>query len=134
MTGSGQKMVVTKIRGATLTGMVANVLLSAVKIVVGALSGSQALVADGLHSVSDLTTDLAILFGAGFWSEPADATHPSGHGRLEPLVNIGIGAVLLLTGMGIGWHALTTMSYRSDLANSSPGWVAFFVAVSAVIV
>jgi cation diffusion facilitator family transporter len=110
---------------------VINLLLATLKITAGLFAQSQALVADGLHSFSDLTTDIAILVGAGYWSEPADASHPYGHGRLETLVNIVIGAILAVTGIGIGWRAVASMLSASTV-ETHPSWIVFCVAIIAV--
>ncbi|MGI2801238.1 cation diffusion facilitator family transporter, partial [Photobacterium damselae] len=71
------------IRKATWIGSIANIILAVVKIAIGKLTNSQALIADGVHSFSDLVTDAAILIGAKFWTAPADKEHPYGHGRFE---------------------------------------------------
>ena len=97
------------VRRVTLWGMLANLLLSAGKLVVGWLGSSQALVADAVHSLSDTATDLAILIGVRYWSAPADADHPHGHGRIELLVSVAIGVFLAVAGLGIGYHALASL-------------------------
>jgi cation diffusion facilitator family transporter len=118
------------IRKVTWCGLAVNMLLAAVKISVGFIAQSQALIADGLHSFSDMSTDVAIIIGAGFWSEPADASHPYGHGRLETLINIGIGIALALTGIGIAWRAFTSMSTSSD--STQLEWSVLGIAVAAM--
>ena len=120
-----------EIRRVTWVGLTTNLLLAGIKIVAGLCAGSQALVADGLHSFSDLTTDVAILVGAGYWSEPADAEHPYGHGRLETLVNIGIGLILAVTGLGIAWRTISSMLRPSSI-EAPPSWMVFGVAIFAV--
>ena len=74
------------VRRVTLWGMAANLLLSGLKFTVGWLASSQALIADAVHNLSDTATDIAILVGVRYWSAPADADHPHGHGRIELLV------------------------------------------------
>ena len=64
------------LRRVTVWGLAANLGLAALKFAVGIASASQALVADAVHSLSDSTTDLAILIGAPYWSAPADSDHP----------------------------------------------------------
>ena len=113
----------------TLVGAVANVLLAAMKITVGAFTQSQALVADGVHSISDLGTDIAILLGAHYWNAPADATHPYGHRRLETLINLFIAGSLAVVGLGIGWEALVTID---EPQNSPPGWMALVAALVSI--
>lgn len=62
---------------------------------------SRALVADGVHSVSDLASDLMILIGARYWSQPPDTRHPHGHRRMETLIAFGIGILLVATALGM---------------------------------
>ncbi|MCK5801519.1 MAG: cation transporter [Lentisphaeria bacterium] len=121
-----------QIRRVTFVGMAINVLLAAVKITVGVLSRSQALVADGIHSVSDLATDLAVLFGAAYWLEPADREHPYGHRRIETIVSASIGIALGVVAFGIGWNAVRTL--HNSGGGSSPGWWAFAVALLSFLV
>ena len=66
--------------------MFVNLFLSILKIVTGLIGNSQAAIADGVHSLSDLTTDVAILVGVKYWSAPPDEEHPYGHGRIETIV------------------------------------------------
>lgn len=96
------------VRHATWTGLVANLALMAVKLGVGWLSSSQALVADGVHSLSDLSTDIGLLIGLRFWSKPRDAEHPYGHRRLELVFAISIGLLLVATAVAIAAHATLT--------------------------
>ena len=76
--GSSIDNPVKVIQKATWVGAIGNVVLAVLKIVVGKITGSQALVADGVHSFSDLVTDTAILIGSRYWTAPADKGHPYG--------------------------------------------------------
>ena len=58
----------TKIKRVTIVGSIINIFLALAKISVGYVFNSQALIADGVHSFSDLITDVAVLFGVKFWS------------------------------------------------------------------
>jgi cation diffusion facilitator family transporter len=112
-------------------GIVANVVLSAVKVVVGVLAGSVALVADGIHSISDMATDIAVLLGVHFGSKQPDESHPWGHGRIETFATVFIGLALTIVG--------AAMIYRgaADIAKGKhvrPGVVVLFVAIASVIV
>ena len=86
------------IRRVTLYGMWINVALSAVKIVVGTIAGSLALVADGFHSLSDLATDIAVILGVYFGGKEPDSTHPYGHGRIETFSAAFVAVVLAIVG------------------------------------
>ncbi|MCL6269057.1 cation diffusion facilitator family transporter [Sansalvadorimonas sp. 2012CJ34-2] len=91
----------------TWVGLLVNVILSALKIIAGTLGNSRAVVADGLHSISDLVSDVAVLVGVHIWSAPADSNHPYGHQRFETLVTLFIGLMMVAAGSGIGWDAIT---------------------------
>lgn len=81
-----------------LTSFFANLFLSFAKIIAGFLGTSQSLIADGLHSFSDLATDIVALIGNKFASRPADIEHPLGHGRLEYITSMFI--ALVIVGLG----------------------------------
>jgi len=89
------------IRNVTLLGVVGNVLMTIVKLVFGIYGRSQALVADGLHSLSDLISDGIVLVAAKFGSLDADADHPYGHARFETLATVALGVLLLLVAGGM---------------------------------
>jgi cation diffusion facilitator family transporter len=72
-----------QIRSITYLGIALNFALSIIKIVIGSLTGSLALVADGIHSLSDIATDVAVLLGVRLGSKAPDQSHPYGHGRAE---------------------------------------------------
>jgi cation diffusion facilitator family transporter len=118
-----------QIRKVTLAGLIVNLVLSALKGAVGFLGGSQALVADAVHSLSDCVTDLAVLVGVRFWSAPPDECHPHGHGRIETLISFFIGIALSVVALGITWNA-----FNSILSGQSvvPGWPAFFAALLSI--
>lgn len=78
-----------------------NLFLSIIKIVVGLIGTSSALIADGIHSFSDLATDAVAIFGSKYAWKPADSKHPFGHGRVEYLTCLVIGAVVLFLGFEI---------------------------------
>ncbi len=75
-----------------------NFLLSIVKVIIGFFSKSSALVADGIHSFSDLITDIVALFGNILARKPADREHPFGHGRIEYITSAMIGMIVVIIG------------------------------------
>lgn len=87
-------------KAITGIGAIINVVLSAGKIVTGVLCGSQAILADGFHSASDLVTDLAVLWGLRISGRPADEDHHFGHLRAATLVALFVGAMLFVAA---GW-------------------------------
>jgi len=82
----------------TFVGIVINVFLSGIKFLAGIFGRSEAIIADALHSLSDLTTDLAVLIGFKGAEKPIDKSHDYGHGKIETLVAAFIGIILFLVG------------------------------------
>ena len=90
------------VRKVTWIGLLTNICLSGIKFAAGYWGRSQALIADAIHSLTDTTTDLAVIAGSHYWSRPPDGSHPYGHRRLETLVTAFIGLMLAAAGIGIG--------------------------------
>lgn len=82
-----------------------NLFLASAQVVIGVYARSQALIADGLHSLSDLVADGVVLFAARHSHAEADAEHPYGHARFETAAALAIGLILLGTGVGLVWSA-----------------------------
>jgi cation diffusion facilitator family transporter len=82
-----------------------NLLLSSTQIVVGILSKSQGLIADGIHSLSDLVSDFIVLVAGRHSLKDADAEHPYGHQRFETAASLALGGLLLAVGAGMLWSA-----------------------------
>jgi len=120
-----------EVRKVTLVGSVVDLLLGVVKILVGWAAHSQALVADGVHSLSDLATDFIVLYAAKHSHREADEDHPYGHGRIETLATVGLGIALILVGLGIGLDAVERMNQPDRLLD--PGIAALVIAIVSVI-
>jgi cation diffusion facilitator family transporter len=118
------------VRKVTWVGLLVNLFLAGIKFIAGIYGRSQALVADAIHSLTDLTTDIAVIAGSHYWSRPPDENHPYGHRRLETLVTVFIGIVLIAAGIGIGWKAISTLQERQAAA---PGWIAVFAALVSIV-
>lgn len=114
----------------TVVGMTLNIVLSIAKAAGGVLFHSQALLADAVHSLSDLVTDLAVIFGVKYWSAPPDRQHPYGHGRIETLVSAFIGIALAAVAVGLAWDAIGTIRHGSE---HGPAGFAFAIAVFSII-
>jgi len=98
------------VRSVTYLSVVANVGLCTVKLVVGFLIGSLALIADGIHSLSDLATDGAVLLGLHFGSKEPDKSHPYGHGRIETFSAAIVALVLVVVGGGMMYYASISLA------------------------
>ena len=119
-----------EIRRITNVGIALNLLLSGFKIGVGILGNSIALVADGIHSLSDIATDIVVLIGVYFGSKEADLSHPYGHGKIETFSAIGIALTLVLVGIGMIYKASVNIT---DFEFIRPGACVLIVAVVSVI-
>lgn len=119
------------VRRVTWIGFFINIFLSALKFSAGYFGHSQALIADAIHSLSDTATDVAVIAGSHYWSQPPDESHPYGHRRLETLVTVFIGLALAAAGVGIGWEAISNLHEKHSTA---PGWIALWAALISIIV
>jgi cation diffusion facilitator family transporter len=86
---------------ATWVSVALNLLLTIVQLIVGWIAHSQSLIAHGLHSFSDLLSDFLVLWANRQGANPADATHPYGHARIETAATLVLGISLTLVGGGI---------------------------------
>lgn len=120
-----------KIRKVTWIGLLLNIVLSALKIFAGVIGHSQAIIADGIHSISDTVTDLAVIIGSYYWSKPPDEDHPYGHKRLETLVTLFIGMILISAGAVIGWEAIITIKEKHA---QPPSMVALSAAAVSILI
>ena len=107
--GAAPRSYALSARGVTWLGVGANVLLMAVKTIGGYMLGSRALVVDGLHSASDLTTDFMVLLSVGVSRRPPDDCHPYGHRRIGTMLAMGVAAVLGAAAVWIFYVALTAL-------------------------
>jgi cation diffusion facilitator family transporter len=120
-----------EIRKVTLIGSVVDLLLGVVKLLVGFVANSQALIADGLHSLSDLATDFLVLFAAKHAHREADTEHPYGHGRIETVATVVLGVALAIVAIGICVDAIRRLVEPETLLH--PGIMALVVAALSVV-
>jgi len=90
---------------STLVSVAVNLALTVSQIFAGLLSGSQGLVADGIHSLSDLVADFVVLFANHHSAKDADEDHHYGHQRYETAASLFLGISLLVVGLGMLWSA-----------------------------
>lgn len=119
-----------QIQKCTIIGAIVNVLLAVFKIGVGIIGFSQALIADGIHSLSDLISDISIVWGAKYWNADPDEKHPYGHGRIETFVSAGIGIILMLAGFEFFKMAILTIYHDVE---REPSVLVLVVAVCSVL-
>jgi cation diffusion facilitator family transporter len=108
-----------------------NLILTITQIAVGILAKSQGLVADGIHSLSDLVADFVVLLASHHAKKDADEDHPYGHQRFETAASLVLGALLLAVGIGMLWSAFRKLE-EPDLV-PQVHIVALWVAGGALI-
>jgi len=94
-----------EIKRVTIIGLIGNLLLTLGKVLIGFFGNSSSVIADGVHSLSDASTDIAVIIGVKYWNQPPDSCHPYGHRRIEAMVSVLIGLVLGLAGIFLGFSA-----------------------------
>jgi len=120
-----------QIKSITYLGMVVNIILAVIKIVIGFFAASLALVADGVHSLSDLATDVAVLLGLRLGSKAPDQSHPYGHGRAETFSAALIALILILVG-GVMVYYATMAIARDEVTTPKIGvLIAAIVSIAA---
>jgi cation diffusion facilitator family transporter len=101
---------------STWVSVVVNLVLSVAQIAVGILAKSQALIADGLHTLSDLVADFVVLFANHHSQKDADEDHPYGHQRFETAASLVLGVLLLAVGLGMLWSAAAKLQDPASIA------------------
>jgi cation diffusion facilitator family transporter len=130
----GIKMLEIAIREAqgkkiTWVGIAANTLLIIMKFAAGVLGHSQALIADAVHSISDLFTDFVVLLGLRFGTKPPDETHHFGHGRIETIASAIVGIGLIVVAVFIGVSAAWNIYHHVE---RRPNWMAIAAAALSI--
>ena len=115
---------------ATWVGVVVNLALVILKLWAGFLSRSQALIADGVHSVSDLFGDFVVILGLKLGRKREDEDHLYGHARIETISGMVVGLLLLLVGLGIGYNAVHSIYHHES---SIPSLLAIYAAAISIL-
>ncbi len=119
---------------ATWTGFAVNALLTFFKLFAGFRGGSAAMIADGVHSLSDFFTDIVVLVGFKFTEKPADDEHNYGHGKYETLATVVISLALLLVGYKIltsGIMSIYEVLFKGKIIEQ-PKMIALVAAVFSI--
>jgi cation diffusion facilitator family transporter len=101
---------------STWVSVAVNLVLTIAQIVAGVLSKSQGLIADGVHSLSDLVADFVVLFANHHSQKDADEDHPYGHQRFETAASLVLGGLLLAVGLGMLWSAASKLQNPESIA------------------
>lgn len=108
-----------------------NVILSIAKIIAGIIGKSNAMLADGVHTLSDIISTIVVMLGIRMAKKPADEDHPYGHEKIEPVMAKILAILLLAVAFGIGYNGIKLIVNRSV---SEPGMIAIYAAVSSIAV
>ncbi len=118
-------------RKVTLVGVIVNIVLAFAQVAGGVIAQSQALIADGFHTLSDLITDFVVLIAAKMASKDADEDHPYGHERIETIATIILGMALGAVGIGIALDAADRLQHPEKLLQ--PGILAIALAAFGIL-
>ena len=121
----------SEIRRLTLIGGVLDLFLGFVKVLIGYIGNSQALIADGIHSLSDLITDILVLVATKHSAQAADEGHPYGHDRIQTLVSLALAGSLGIIAIVIAWDAVIRIVSPESLL--LPGFWPLAVAAISVV-
>ena len=116
---------------STWVSVFVNLILTIAQVAVGVLAKSQGLIADGIHSLSDLVADFVVLLASHQSKKDADADHPDGHQRFETAASLVLGLLLLAVGVGMLWSAARKLEAPETVATVHI--VALWVAGGALI-
>ena len=118
-------------RRAVYVSMAVNFLLALAQIAIGFIGQSQALMADGLHTLSDLFSDVLVLVAAKQGARDADSNHPYGHARIETAMTVALSLILIIVGLGIAVRAGVRLSAHAPLV--APSVITLIVAVLTIV-
>lgn len=116
---------------ATWVSVWLNLVLTVGQIIIGLIGQSQALVADGFHTLSDLVSDFMVLFALAHGRKAADADHPYGHARIETAMTLILGGMLVAVGIGIAINAGLKL-HRGEVF-AVPSQITLWVAVLTLV-
>jgi len=112
----------------------ANVILSVIKLAAGIFARSGAMVSDAIHSASDVVSTVIVMIGVKASEKASDREHPYGHERMECVAAIILSAILMGTGLLVGWGGVREIASAHTAALPVPGAAALFAAVLSIAV
>lgn len=118
----------------SFVSIVANVILSVFKLLAGILAHSGAMVSDAIHSASDVFSTIIVIVGIKVSSKKSDKEHPYGHERMECVAAIVLATILAVTGLGIGYSAITKILSGDYAKLTIPGFFALVAAIVSIAV
>ena len=115
----------------SINTIIVNVFLSVIKLVIGIVATSSAMIADGLHSLSDVISTVGVIIGFKLSSKEADKEHPYGHERIESLSALFLSIMLFIVAIGIGYSGICTIISKKY---EVPGFLAIVAAVASIVI
>ena len=119
------------VKRVSIITVIVNILLSVIKIVVGTIGYSSAIVADGIHSLSDVFTTIIAFLGVTLSSKKADEDHQYGHEKFEPVMSKILATVLIITAVFIGYKGILNINNVENLV--TPSKLNLIVAIISII-
>ncbi len=110
--------------------IIANVILSFIKVLFGIIGNSAATIADGIHSLSDVLSTIAVIIGLKISSKPADKNHPYGHEKLEAITSKLLASILFLTALFIGYSGIKIIISKDF---SIPSKITIYIAILSIV-
>ncbi len=114
----------------TIIGMILDAVLGVIKVIAGALFHSQALLVDGIHSFTDVASDLVVLGVMKISRQEPDEDHPYGHQRIETFGTLVLGSILIAVGAALAWE--NTLRLLEGNVDTVPGWPVLVAAALSV--
>ena len=111
--------------------IIGNFILAFIKILIGFIARSTAMLADGMHSLSDVVTTIGVIIGLKLSHKKADKSHPYGHERIESITSLFLSTVLFLVAISIGYSGIIKIINHSYV---TPGFSAIIAAITSIIV
>ena len=108
--------------------IIVNIALSLIKLIIGFIANSTALISDAIHSASDVFSTIIVMIGVQISSKQSDKDHPYGHERLECVAAIVLAVVLAITGAGIGIKGIENIINKDYTTLAIPGILALIAA------
>ncbi|MDB2085255.1 cation diffusion facilitator family transporter [Clostridium paraputrificum] len=111
--------------------IIGNFILAFIKILIGFIARSTAMLADGMHSLSDVVTTIGVIIGLNLSHKEADKSHPYGHERIESITSLFLSTVLFLVAISIGYSGIIKIINHNYV---TPGFSAIIAAITSIIV
>lgn len=121
------------IRKMSFASVFGNAVLSGFKLFAGVAGNSGAMISDAIHSFSDVITTVIAWIGVKASKKEADTAHPYGHDRIECIASLGLGIILLATGLGVGKTGVETILSGSYGSLAAPGAIALAAAIVSIV-